>query len=71
MGNINGQPLICDYFECGQPLAPDQPKTGMQFCQAHDDELTKLIQDGKPGALMKFWIATQGGSKRAAERMMG
>lgn len=67
MTDITGH---CDYYGCGKPLAPDQPKTGMKFCAEHDAEFERIAKSENIPALLRFWIDAQGGAKRAANRMM-
>jgi hypothetical protein len=63
----------CDYYGCDEPLASDQPETGLKFCVKHDAEVTAIMQaiadGGSVGPLFKFWIDAQGGPERAAQRL--
>ncbi len=62
----------CDFFGCDQPLAPDQPKTGMKFCVEHDRQFEEIAKEEpfSPRRLLRFWIDAQGGTERAAHRMI-
>lgn len=60
----------CDYYGCDEPLASDQPETGMKFCVKHDAEFECVIKKENALALLKFWIEAQGGAEQAAKRMI-
>jgi len=43
----------------------------MQFCLTHQAEVDAIVVNKNAPALIKFWIKSQGGAKRAATRMIG
>ena len=63
---MNKEQRTCDYFECDEPLAPNQPKTGMKFCQVHEDEFNKLVENEDIPGMLRFHVRSLGGARRAA-----
>ncbi len=59
----------CDFYGCENPLAPDQPQTGMKFCIEHDAQFERVAkrEPFDSGALLEFWLDAHGG----VESMIG
>lgn len=55
---------LCSYHGCAEPALKPAEDDSMEFCVAHDAELTKAANDAR--AMLSFWVKAQGGSTRAA-----
>jgi hypothetical protein len=61
----------CDYYGCQEEQQSVEYESGMKFCKHHNDIIEKLIEKEDALGIIQFWIKAQGGSQKAARRMVG
>lgn len=59
----------CDRLARNEQIASNG-EVWADLCNEHAEELDGIL-DQEPKAILKKWIKAQGGSKRAASRLMG
>jgi len=64
----------CTWEGCDRPARNEQIARDGQvwadLCNEHAEEIDDIL-DQESGAILKKWVKAQGGSKKAASRLMG
>jgi len=65
---------VCTWEGCRKPAtAVHKDSAGVAWadlCGTHDKQLTVVLGDPKPAAMMRAWIKAQGGAARTAKRVV-
>jgi hypothetical protein len=65
----------CTFSECDQeavhPLTQLDGKVWARLCEAHHEELLRLLKEEDAPGLIRFWVRSHGTKDRWIARMMG